>query len=361
MSETMRLPALAIEQSPGREIFSFSIDGKLLSQIAVISRIRRGLDGVSILGYQRPEVRKHISEIRDYINGPDAMVPNAVVISFDQRVEFVEREVHAGVRSGYLVVPVFADDFVGHVVDGQQRIAAIRESSRGHFPIFAVGFIASDEAQQREQFLRVNSTKPLPRGLIHELLPGVEGALPTHLQERKIPTRLLQRLNNEARSPFRGHIKTATNPSGRIADTSILNALSASLSNGLLWDVREQYDDATFAEAEMLEALFVYWGAVRSVWSYEWDLKPRQSRLTHGAGIVALSYLMEHIATRSNGRLTYEFARSQLALIRPDCHWTEGRWEFPGGSRAWNEIQNTPADRLMLSNHLVRLYKRRVS
>ena len=42
----------------------------------------------------------------------------------------------------------------------------------------AVGFIAKDEAEQRSQFILVNNTKPLPKGLIHELLPDSTGHLP---------------------------------------------------------------------------------------------------------------------------------------------------------------------------------------
>jgi len=42
-------------------------------------------------------------------------------------------------------------------------------------------FLADDVEVQRDQFLRINSAKPLPRGLITELLPEVSTVLPAHL------------------------------------------------------------------------------------------------------------------------------------------------------------------------------------
>ena len=52
----------------------------------------------------------------------------------------------------------------GLIVDGQQRAAAIREARIDSFPICATAFIANDDREQREQFILVNSTKPLPKG-----------------------------------------------------------------------------------------------------------------------------------------------------------------------------------------------------
>ncbi len=45
-------------------------------------------------------------------------------------------------------------------------------------------FIANDIDTQRDQFLRVNSTKPLPRGLISEALPDASTILPANLAAR---------------------------------------------------------------------------------------------------------------------------------------------------------------------------------
>jgi hypothetical protein len=128
-----------------------------------------------------PEVRRHIVEIRAYIESAAAMLPNAIVLAFRPGVTFAGQPGGAGSqgRAGTLRIPLANDgeEPIGFVVDGRQRLAAIRDASIKQFPVFAVAFIAPTEAVQREQFLLVNSVKPLPRGLIHELRPGVEGRL----------------------------------------------------------------------------------------------------------------------------------------------------------------------------------------
>ena len=86
------------------------------------------------------------------------------------------------VRLDFLDPDAPDEDKPGWVVDGQQRCAAIRESRVGAFPICVTAFITESDAEQRSQFILVNSTKPLPKGLIHELLPSTVGALPTALR-----------------------------------------------------------------------------------------------------------------------------------------------------------------------------------
>ena len=366
--KVLHVPALRMEQSPGRVIYSFGIDGKMVPSFAAVSRARREETDVSLLGYQRPEVQKHIASIRDYIDSDGAMVPNAIVLAFSDGATFlphVRRSggAHAGAEAGVLQIPIAGEgeEKIGFVVDGQQRLAAIREAERRNFPIFAVAFVATTDEEQREQFLLVNSTKPLPKGLIHELLPGTQGHLPPHLQKRKLPAELVAHLNHTPGSPLEKVIRTATNPSGRIADNSMLRVLESSLSDGVLWEIA-QVEEGDAAIVEMYRVLSSFWSAVRTVWEDIWDLKPRKSRLLHGAGIVSLGYLMEEMIVRYRGPSwppTSYFVQ-QLQLLEDDCHWTQGRWEFGGEvTRRWDEIQNVNKDVMMLMNHLTRVYRLR--
>src|SRR6267143_45221 len=84
---TLRLPAIEIKQNAERVLYTFAVDGKLINSFATISRIHR-TDNKKISGYQRPEVLSHIAEIRNYIESESPMIPNAVVIAFDERVRF---------------------------------------------------------------------------------------------------------------------------------------------------------------------------------------------------------------------------------------------------------------------------------
>ena len=361
---SIRVPALAMEQTPGRTIFAFGINGKLVPDFAVVSRARREEDDVSLLGYQRPEVQRHIAEIRDYLMSENPVLPNAVVLAFDKRVRFVETngDAEGRVRSGHLEIPLSTthEEMVGFVVDGQQRLAAIREAECEQFPIFAIGFVAETDEEQREQFLLVNATKPLPRGLIHELLPGINGRLPSHLQQRQMPARLVEILNNRPESPLYKTIRTATNPGGRIADNSMLRVFETSLSDGVLWEIRQVEDDEDLAIENMVQLHCEFWAAVKHVWSDIWDLKPRKSRLLHGAGVVSLGYLLEQMVVRcgDDNYPDMKYFVGELERIKPECRWTSGWWEFGNGQRRrWDEVQNVSRDVIMLANHLTREYR----
>ncbi len=359
----LRLPALEIKQGPNRTFYSFAVDGKLLPTFATVSRIRRNGDNI-LAGYQRPEVLSHISEIRTYIESSEPLMPNAIVLAFDSRVRFVPQP---GAPTNYsrwgtLIIPVdktTEQEKPGLIVDGQQRSAAIRDSQVASFPICATAFITNDDREQREQFILVNSTKPLPKGLIYELLPSTEMKLPSLLQRRRFPAQLLFRLNSDESSPLHGKIRTPTTPGGVIQDNSMLKMLENSLSDGVLYRFRDPITGETDSEA-MLSVLSSFWAATSAVFPKAWGLPPTRSRLMHGAGIISMGFLMDAIAERHRdaGIPKQDSFREDLAPLREVCRWTEGYWDFgPGVKRKWNEIQNTPKDIHMLANYLMVQYK----
>lgn len=359
----MRIPALEVRQGPGRLLYCFAVDGKLLPRFASISRVGRG-DQQQVIGYQRPEVLSHIAEIRTYLETENAMIPNAVVVAFDRSVRF--EPIGPGTedsRPGTLIVPVVEtwSDVTkpGWVVDGQQRLAAIREARVDRFPICVVAFVAEDTQEQREQFILVNNTKPLPKGLIYELLPATEAALPTLLARRRFPTVILDRLNLDLDSPFRGMIRTPTRPDGLVKDNSLLKMLENSLSDGLLYRFRNREEARPDLDG-MLTVIKAFWGAVAEVFAPAWAQQPRRSRLLHGAGVVSLGFLMDAIADRHRnvGHPDQAVFRIDLVPLREVCRWTDGYWDFgPGIQRKWNEIQNTPKDIQLLSNYLLVQYR----
>ena len=360
----IRLPAIQIRQGRSRVIYSFAVDGKLLPKFTSIARLGRD-DDSEIVGYQRPEVLSHIGQIREYLESDSPMLPNSIVVAFDRRVRFEpsghESEAASYGRPGTILIPLSenGEHKVGWIVDGQQRAAAIRDANVKSFPISAVGFIAAEEDEQREQFILVNSTKPLPKGLLYELLPSTHAKLPDLLQRRRFPALLLQLLNRDADSPLKGLIATPTTPEGVIKDNSILKMLENSLTDGVLYRFRDPQSGESDVKA-IIAVLKNYWGAVRTVFHAAWGLPPRQSRLMHGAGIVSLGFLMDAISDRHRKKRIVDhntFAKD-LEPMRDECRWTDGYWDFgPGAQRKWNEVQNTTRDIQVLSNHLLLRYK----
>jgi len=362
----LRLPALRIRQG-AQFIYSFGVDGKRIHDFATVSRVHR--DDIKLQGYQRPEVISHIKAIRRYLESDGAMLPNAIVVAFDERVSFVASGKSSSVdyvSSGELVIPIDEsvpeDEKPAWLVDGQQRSAAIRDADLDEFAVAAVGFIAHGEAEQRSQFILVNNTKPLPKGLIHELLPDTMGHLPTAYARKQLPAEILARLNFGNRAvgaPFAGRIATPTMAAGYIKDNSVLKMIENSLYEGALYQYRDPEDGSGDVD-QMVLHLNYFWTVVQLTFPEAWELAPTKSRLTHGAGIQAMGYVMD---TLTDGVPTAELAGINLELtlrrLAERCAWTSGTWEFGDEqNRRWNGIQNTPNDVKVLTSHLLRALRR---
>ena len=100
-------PALEVRQGPNRVLYSFAANGKEVHSFAAVSRIRRADEG-EVCGYQRPEVLSHIAEIRRYLESSEPMIPNAIVVAFDERVRFepsADFDESGFCRPGFLTIP----------------------------------------------------------------------------------------------------------------------------------------------------------------------------------------------------------------------------------------------------------------
>lgn len=364
--KVISVPAIEVRQSRRSKIYTFAVDGKLVSQFAEVSRIRRS-EPLVLEGYQRHEVTAHIQEIREYIESESPLIPNSIVLAFDSRVKFVPaktgKTATKGATSvlGELQIPLGPQGRrgkVGFIVDGQQRVAAVRGAKVSKFPMLAAAFITDDIELQTEQFILVNATKPLPKGLLYELLPHTRARLPPALHRRRVAAELLETLNHTPSSPLYHMVRTPTSPEGVIRDNSLLKMLGNSLSDGLLHDVARNEEDAARV---MFEVLCAFWSAVKRTFPDAWGLSPSKSRLMHGAGIVAVGNLMDHIgslppAKKRSGYPTFMGFRRSLAKISKMCAWSGGTWSFQAGTRPWNHVQNTRQDVESLTNHLQNLY-----
>ena len=358
------VPAIEIKQGKRQRIYSFAIDGKLLPDITTISRVKRETD-IAITGYQRPEISPHVDEIRRYLESDGALLPNALVVAFNPEVKFIPEENQYEENFGLigkLVIPIEENqpdaEKPGWIVDGQQRSAAIREARIKGFNVCVIAFITKNTEEQREQFILVNETKPLPSLLIDELLPSTKVTLPKRLNKRVLPNRLIERLNVDDDSPFMGIIKTQTRSEGVVSAGPLVTALSGSITNGALYEFRDPKTGDGDIE-KMLEVLKKYWSAVKETFPEAWGLPSRKSRLMHGTGIRSMSFLMDEILASQEkvNSSTEKFFFKELANISPFCKWTGGSWKFSNGEiRKWNEIQNMSKDRDLVTRFLVREY-----
>ena len=207
---------------------------------------------------------------------------------------------------------------------------------------------------------QVNSTKPLPKGRIYELLPETTGELPTQYARRRLPASLMTQLNTATDSPFRGAIATPTTPNGYIKDNSVLKMIENSLYDGALY----QYRDPRTGEGNedtMVRHLVAFWSRVQGKWLFAWELPPRKSRLTHGVGIQCLGYVMDLLTAeiKPSQHSFDDILDGSLELLERATAWTDGVWQLsPGDERRWNGLQNTPNDVRKLTNLFIQLIRR---
>ncbi len=366
--QVIRRRAIRVEQDLEHPLYLFTLTGQELLQVADISRVSRNEAG-KLIGYQRPEVKRHIRNIVEYLDSGKVLFPNSLILALPSDTRFKEirgPKVDDGyAAAGTLEIPLprNGQPKPAWIVDGQQRAIALSKSRRRDFPVPVNAFVADDVDLQRDQFLRINSTKPLPRGLITELLPEVSTVLPANLAARKAPSAICDLLSRDPESPFRGLIRRASSgPSERngavVADTTLVQILQESLTSpaGCLFPYRNLATGETdFAGVRLL--LLIYWNAVRDTFPEAWGLPPKQSRLMHSAGLRAMGRLMDRVMASINPSDPHATTtvRRELARIHPFCRWTSGSWEEMGGLR-WNEVQNVPSHVRMLSNVLIRAH-----
>lgn len=343
-TDQMIFNAVCAKQSDEHEVLSFAATAADVLRFATIDRIGRDAQG-ELSGFQRPQVAAHIREIRDYLEKPNSVLPNPIVVAF---TEAVTVEVLDGGLARLSID--LSSGPPGLVVDGQQRLSALAEVDRD-FQVFVSALICRDEAELRRQFVLINNTKPLPKSLIYELLPTVDD-LPPRLSRRSTAADITARLNFEG-TALQGYIKQHTAPEGMIADTVMQKLIMESLTNGVL---RELVKGPRGAE-RCVRLISNYFDAVKQTFPEAWHgQRPATSRLLHGAGIQALGDVMEVLAQRADARTIEEF-REGLACLRGKTAWTEGEWNFDGEVRRWNSLQNVNRDVALLKHYLVGIVK----
>lgn len=366
--EWLERRCLKVLQNEGTPLYLFALAAEEVDLIASVARIGRSEAG-KLIGYQRPEKKKHVKQIQDYLDSADVLFPNGLILALPPEVRFKSSRGPSTsdglVVAGTLEIPLSQGDEgprPAWIVDGQQRSLALSRTKNRRLPVPIAGFVADNLEIQREQFLRVNTVQPLPVNLVTELLPEITRVPSGKMPTRKLPSALVDMLNQDPLSPFAGIIKRAsTTEEARraaiVTDTGLVEALKESLESpsGVLFPYRNIATGTTDTEG-IRDVLITYWSAVRNTFPDAWGLPPTKSRLMGGVGIRAMGRLMErvmaHVDVESSTAI--HDAETELQVIVGSCFWTKGVW--PELGLPWDELQNTPRHISALSNYLARAY-----
>jgi DGQHR domain-containing protein len=360
--------ALKVLQHEDIPLFLFTLAAEEVDLVADVARIARNEAG-KLIGYQRPEKRKHVKQIQDYLDSADVLFPNGLILALPPEVRFKSSRgpgTSDGLAvSGTLEIPLGAgpdDPRPAWIVDGQQRSLALARTKNRRLPVPVAGFVATSLELQREQFLRVNTVQPLPVGLVTELLPEIARVPSARMSTRQLPSALVDMLNHDEESPFFGIVRRSSSSADDkkaavVTDTGLVEALRESIESpsGVLFPYRNIAAGTTDTEG-IRKVLITYWNAVRNTFPGAWGLPATESRLMGGVGIRAMGRLMERVMAHVDVHESeaVKKAEAELALVSGQCRWTSGTWGELG--LPWDELQNTPRHISALSNFLARAY-----
>ena len=279
------------------------------------------------------------------------MLPNSIVLAFTDRVTVLPG------KGNVVTIEIdVTDGPPGLIVDGQQRLSALAPLTNKSFEVFVSGIVCQNEEELRRQFILINNTRPLPKELIYELLPGIEN-LPERMSSRSMASALTQRLNFDRASSLYRQIHLHTNPEGKVANNAVQRVIMASRSHGALRILAQAAD----GDEKCFQFVSDFFRAVQAVFSKDWEgLTPKTSRLVHSVGIISMGRVMEVAFHVCQARNFGDFC-NVLEGIRDQTHWTQGTWTIGNidnvRERAWNEFQSTHPDIQMMSDHLDRLVR----
>lgn len=341
------------------ELFAFFAPGRKLIEVAEVSRLKPSQNGLQ--GFQRPEIRQQVRAIAEYLSSGPVLFPNSIILAISPEVRFVATRgtkpggIDESSEAGTLYIPINPKRPVAWIVDGQQRSLALNETGIPEIAVPVVAFVSRNIDIQRQQFILVNKSRPLPARLIDELLPEVNERLPRDLAPNKLPSALCAALNESPESPFYGLIRRPSNAgsSGVIIDSSLIKVMKRSIKDprGALAMYNSPGNDV---DADgMFLTMVAFWSVVRDVFPDAWGLSPDKSRLMHSAGIESMGVLMDQLMSLKDISVAAQRARKTLTLMEPHCRWTNGQWEPI--SRRWDDIQNTSRDVKLLTNTLITL------
>lgn len=346
-TKKIRFDALLAQQGSDVKVAMIRATAAQIHEIALIDRLGRDESGASV-GFQRPQVAKHINEIRDYLERTDAVLPNALVLAFVGHARVLDR------RGNHAVLEIEVGKTPpGFVVDGQQRLSALTLTGREDFEVFASCLLCEDLSELRRQFILINNTKPLAKSHIYELVPSVN-QLPERYDSRHLATQLIERLNFSGGSTLHRQIKMQTHPKGVLRDTALHKAIINSESAGAIQVLMNDSDGIDKVET----LLSNFFGAVQTVFPDDWrGHKPATSRLIHGAGVIAMGFVMDEIFAREHDISIKSFVDGLQPLVGRTA-WTKGRWHFADDEVVpWDHIEHTPRQVMQLSTHLVSLLR----
>lgn len=216
--KSLTIPIMKVRQPIGT-FYIGSISSKDLYEICDfdIRRIYREREIETYLGIQRPINPKRLEQIEQYVETIDATFPTSVIIAVEEDCatlsslngkDFTDNDTFGQLTLSNYLEPEDEKDkifyrYIARVIDGQHRIAGLKNYAKGDFFVNVTIFIGADIADQANIFSTVNLAQTkVNKSLVYDLF---------ELSKTRSPERtcheIVVALDKTNNSPFLNKIK----------------------------------------------------------------------------------------------------------------------------------------------------------
>ena len=333
-------------EQPIGDLFLANVPYKTLIDITYFD-VRRVLqryrDVERYLGIQRPLNKRRVIALESYVNYFDATFPTAIIVAVKEEFASYDDKKKRMTLSN---VPRDADSptipirNIARVLDGQHRIAGLKEYSGNVFDLPVTIFVGADIADQAHIFATVNlEQQKVNKSLAYDLYSLAKSRSP-----QKTGHNVAVVLDQDSSSPFYHRIKRlGVAVEGRgfqpISQATFVEALMPYISSHpkddcdrILRGERlkkvfgDEMDEVPFRnlfieekDVEIVKVLFDYYSAIKERWPIAWSSTDRGLMLNRTNGFRAFMRLYAHIykiSESKEGMVSKQFIRNYVKKIR---------------------------------------------
>ena len=304
-------------------------------------------DFETFLGIQRELSRRRVKELTQYVTNVDATFPTSVLLAVSSRVASYDEE--------NSTISIARDDRAAKIIDGQHRIAGLRNYNGPTFDVNVSIFVDMDIQDQAMVFATINlSQTKVNKSLAYDLYELTKSRSP-----QRTAHDIVRFLNYKQGSPFKSKIKmlgTAINPGEEtITQAAFVDRLLRYISRDPMGDRdklrrgrkltrisgasegRQIFRNLFINErdANITIILWNYFLAVRDRWPDSWDNVERGNIFNRTTGFGALMRFLR-VAYNSAERpsrmvLHDDFSKMFQRIQLEDGSFTPDEY-VPGGS-----------------------------
>jgi DGQHR domain-containing protein len=319
---TIQIPAFQIIQNK-IPMLVFITNAKMIYERFDVSR---RIDDKK-LGYQRSFSKTRITEIKNYINKEQGIIPNSILVNIDEgKFNYQEND-------NLLILD--DTDSLGLIIDGQHRVKGCYDANP-EFALMVIATLGLSVKDQARLFVTINKTqKGVPASLYLDLMNLLEGDIEDFDGEGVTAERRAReiaiRLNETDESPLYELIRT-TGEAG----------FGISL-NEFVTQIRDYVEPKTgklanYGFEEQYKAFEIYFRSVKAVFLEQWDNPKSYILKTVGfGGLMKAFYEVFNLVVQKYHKFDTENTIQLLKLIQ-DFKFDKDTLPSGGGFKSQEKV-----------------------